>query len=267
MGSPSPPLGRTPGGRAPNSRLECPLVLPDLEKLVDLQRFETDLKRLETEAALVPERKAELERALAEEKGRLDVAREELAASQKRKRQLEADLQDLEVKRSKYKGQLMEVKTNKEYTALLHEIENSEREIRAREDLVLVEMEKGEELASTIKQEERAFKAAEEKHRGELKALDTTAATLVVQLDKAKVARDALAATIGDEALTLFKRIADRRGVAVAEAKDEMCQVCHLKLRPQMWSELRRNEEIRQCAGCNRILYYDAVPVVAAPEP
>ena len=239
----------------------------DLEKLIELQRLESDVKRLEAEAAQVPERKAELERTLGQEKSRLDEAREALSQSQKRKRQLEADLQDLEAKRSKYKGQLMEVKTNKEYTAMLHEIEASDRDIRSREDLVLVEMEKGEELSGEIRHEEKAFKGAEEKHRGEVKALEAQAATLLGQVEKAKAARDALSATIADEPMALFRRVASLRGVAVAEAKDEMCQACHLKLRLQLWVELWHNEAIVQCAGCNRILYYDPVPVVAAPEP
>ncbi len=110
---------------------------PDLERLVQLQRAETDLKRVEGELAEIPRQKALLDERLAEERGRLDAVREALAASQKARRQLEGELQDLETKRSKYKGQLMDVKTNKEYTAMLHEIESVEREIRGREDLIL----------------------------------------------------------------------------------------------------------------------------------
>jgi len=61
--------------------------------------------------------------------------------------------------------------------------------------------------------------------------------------------------------------VAKRRGTAVAEAKDGTCQECHLKLRLQMYSELKRNDAITECPGCNRILWYDPVPVTAPPEP
>ena len=74
-------------------------------------------------------------------------------------------MQDLETKRSKYKGQLMDVKTNKEYTAMLHEIEGVEREIRAREDLMLAEMEKAEGLTAEVKREEGDFKVVETERR------------------------------------------------------------------------------------------------------
>jgi predicted nucleic acid-binding Zn-ribbon protein len=255
-------------GRTGRPRLRCTgIVHADLEKLVDLQRLESHRKQLETQAAQIPEQKAALESALALERSRLEAVREELAASQKTRRQLEADLQDLEVKRSKYKGQLMEVKTNKEYTAMLHEIEAAEREIRSREDLVLVEMQKGEDLSAASKQEERTFKAAEERHHRELKTLDEDAKTLGTQVEVAKAACDALAVTIPSDALELFQRVAGRRGAAVAEARDEMCQLCHLKLRPQMWVEIRRNEAITQCPGCNRILYYEVVAASVAPQP
>ena len=85
----------------------------DLERLIRLQRAETDLRRVEAELAEVPSQRAEREAALAAERARLDGARQELAGGQKARRQHEADLQDLEAKRSRFKGQLMDVKTNK----------------------------------------------------------------------------------------------------------------------------------------------------------
>src|SRR5688500_12228221 len=124
---------------------------PDLERLIQLQRAENELRRVQGDLAQVPVKKAELEAALAVERGRLDAAKDGLSTSQKARRTHESSLQDLEGKRSKYKNQLMEVKTNKEYTAMLHEIENVEREIRSIEDQILVEMEKAETVAVDVK--------------------------------------------------------------------------------------------------------------------
>jgi predicted nucleic acid-binding Zn-ribbon protein len=240
-------------------------VNPDLEKLIRLQRAESDLRRVEGELAEVPRRRSELEAALAEERGRLEGAREALAASQKARRQHEAELQDLEAKRSRYKGQLMEVKTNKEYTAMLHEIETVEREIRSREDLVLAEMEKAESMGVEVKREEQAFKAEEDRHRGAARVLDDRAASLRAESSRLTAERDAVAATVPAELLELFQRVARLRGLAVAEAREGMCEACHLKLRPQMFVDLKRNEEITQCPGCNRILFYEAPAPVENP--
>ncbi len=237
----------------------------DLEKLIQLQHAESELRQVETELAEVPRHKEESDKRLKEERSRLDGAKEGLAACQKTRRQLESELQDLETKRSKYKGQLMDVKTNKEYTAMLHEIESVEREVRGREDLILVEMEKAETLAAEVKREEAAFKSVEESFRSESKTLDEKAAVLQRKAAALGADRDAVAATVSPEALELFHRIAKKRGSAVAEVKDSTCQLCHLKLRLQMFVELRHNEAIIQCPSCSRILYYEPTPTLVVP--
>jgi predicted nucleic acid-binding Zn-ribbon protein len=241
-------------------------MIPDLERLVQLQRAETDHRKVLAELARIPEQKAEFSAQLAAERARLDAAREQLAASQKSRRDQEARVQDLETKRSKYKGQLMEVKTNKEYTAMLHEIEGVEKEIRTLEDQVLVDMEQAESFAAAVKNEEREFKAVEERQRAEVKVLDERSKALEAQAATLKAERDRVAATVNEDLLARFERVAKRRGSAVAEAKDGACQECHVKLRLQMYSELKRNDAITECPACNRILYYDATPV-SVPEP
>jgi len=241
-------------------------VNPDLERLVQLQRAESELRRVEGALAEAPKHKAAREAALAAERVRLEAAREALAQCQKARRQHEAELADLEVKRFRYKGQLMDVKTNKEYTAMLHEIEGVEREIRAREDLIIGEMEKTETLGADVKREESVLEDVEERHRSDTKRLDAEAAALGSEARALRAARDSVAATVPESLLGLFQRVAKLRGVAVAEARDGMCQVCHLKLRLQMYAEIKRNEDIQQCPACNRILYYDpAQGVVPVP--
>jgi predicted nucleic acid-binding Zn-ribbon protein len=241
---------------------------PDLERLIRLQRAETDLRRVEAELAEVPGHRAELDAAMAAERARLEAVRQELSTGQKARRQHEADLQDLEAKRSRLKGQLMEVKTNKEYTAMLHEIEAVEREIRGREDQVLAEMERGESLAVEVKREEETYRQAEERHRSDLRAVDERARGLGEQVRRLTGERDAIAATVPPSVLDLFHRVArSRGGVAVAQAQDAMCQVCHVKLRLQLYADLKRNEEIVQCPACNRILFYEAPPPTVSAEP
>jgi hypothetical protein len=236
---------------------------PDLEKVIRLQREESELRRVEAALADIPRRKAETDGQLAAERQRLEAAREAFAHSQKSRRQKESELQDFEGKRSKYKGQLMEVKTNKEYTAMLHEIEGVEREVREHEDHILQEMERGETLAQDVKREEAVFKEVEERHRGDVRAIDEDARGLGGEAERHRTERDAVAASLSQEALDLFNRVARLRGSGLAEARDEMCQACHVKLRPQMYVEIRRNESLVQCPSCSRILYFEPpVPTV-----
>ena len=242
-------------------------MLQDLERLIDLQRVESDLRRTESELGEVPRRQADLDAALASERGRLDGAREALSLSQKARRQYEAELQDLEAKRSRYKTQLMDVKTNKEYTAMLHEIEGVEREIRAREDQILAEMERAEVLTVEAHREEGVFKEAESRRQTEARALEGRADVLRSEVQQLSAERDAVAATIPQDVLELFRRVARLRGVAVAEARDGMCQLCHMKLRLQMYVELKRNDQITQCPACSRILYFTPPVAAELPQP
>jgi uncharacterized protein len=240
---------------------------PELERLIRLQQAESGLKRVEGELAEAPRFRAALEAKLAEERARLEAARAALDACQKSRRQHEAALQDFETKRSKYKGQLMEVKTNKEYTAMLHEIEAVERDIRAREDEILAEMERAEALAQEIKREEAAFKKIDEEVKAELTALEGKKGAIEEEARRLTGERDQIATSVGEDALALFRRVAKLRGVAVAAARDGMCQLCHMVLRLQMYADLKRNDAIVQCPACSRILYYEAPVPTVSPEP
>jgi predicted nucleic acid-binding Zn-ribbon protein len=162
----------------------------------------------------------------------------------------------------------MDVKTNKEYTAMLHEIEGVEREIRGREDLVLAEMERAENLTAEVQREEQAFKAADEEAKTRGREMDEEERKLQAEAARLAAERNAVAAEIPQAMLDLFERVARHRGTGVSEAtKDAMCSQCHVKLRPQMFVDLKRTDELFQCPQCNRILYYEAPAPVVVPQP
>jgi hypothetical protein len=150
---------------------------------------------------------------------------------------------------------------------MLHEIETVEREIRSREDLILAEMEQAEGLAADVKREEALFKAEEESGKTEIKTLDERRKALEARMVGLTEERDAAGSKVSPTRLELFKRVAKARGDAVALAQDEMCVACHVRLRPQMFMEIKRNDEIMQCPSCGRVLYYEPPPPVVDPHP
>jgi predicted nucleic acid-binding Zn-ribbon protein len=240
---------------------------PDLEKLVRLHRAESEMKRVESELAGVPRLRQQLEARVAGERARLEAARTALEASQKARKHHEAAVQDLETQRSKYKSQLMDVKTNKEYTAMLHEIEAVERDIRTREDQILEEMERAESLAQDVKREEAAFKGVEGETKVERAEVDAREARLTAEATRAAAERDEAEAAVPEEALRRYQRVLKLRGTGVSEARDGICQTCHVKVRLQVWAEIRRNETLIECDSCSRILYYEPPPPTVAVEP
>jgi predicted nucleic acid-binding Zn-ribbon protein len=90
-------------------------------------------------------------------------------------------------------------------------------------------------------------------------------AELKASLDRMAVERVELVRLVNPQALAIFELVSSRRnGVAVAEARNGICTICHVRLRPQVFNTVRRNEDIVQCDSCQRILYF--VPTVA-PTP
>jgi predicted nucleic acid-binding Zn-ribbon protein len=69
---------------------------------------------------------------------------------------------------------------------------------------------------------------------------------------------------VSSPALSLFEHVSKhRKGLALSEAREGLCSQCHVRLRPQVYNDVRRNDSLIQCESCSRILYYLAVPGVA----
>jgi predicted nucleic acid-binding Zn-ribbon protein len=128
-------------------------------------------------------------------------------------------------------------------------------------------MEKAEALALEVKREEADFKGHEADARTETAALDARAARLGAEAQRLKGERDEVAASVPEDGLALYTRVAKQRGAALAEAREGMCQACHVRMRVQIWVEVKKNDQLFQCESCSRIYYYEppAPTVVALP--
>src|SRR6266496_378218 len=109
----------------------------DLHKLIELQETDQEIARLEQEIAALPRRVTAIETKLASVNAQVEKARAALKETEKNRRKYEADIQSLQQKISKYRDQMLAVKTNQEYKALGDEISFAEQAIRALEDKIL----------------------------------------------------------------------------------------------------------------------------------
>ncbi len=234
---------------------------PDLERLIRLQELDdaTELARRQIEE--IPGRLEALDARLASAAARLAAAKQQLADNQSDRRAIEKDLAFVQGRLSKFKDQLMEVKTNKEYQAMQKEIATAESEVRVLEDRILERLVEADDLAATIKQAE-ADAAREQIAVGEEQtAVGQERATLERQIEQSAEARQHLVAEIKPSALALFEHVLRlRRGTAVAEARGGHCTACHVRLRPQVFNDVRRNDALIQCESCRRILYFASAP-------
>jgi predicted nucleic acid-binding Zn-ribbon protein len=229
----------------------------DLQHLVRLQQLDLDIESARRRIAQIPSVQTALDTRLAEGQAAVAAIKQRLAENQTRRRATEADVASLQTRLSKYKGQLMEVKTNKEYQAMQKEIATAEEAVRSLEDRILEQMEEAETLGRELKVTEAALKAQQDDITRERKRLEEEAGALQQRTSETTSTRAALAKELSPAALRLFEHVSrQRKGLAVAQARDGICTVCHVRLRPQVFNEVRRNESLIQCESCLRILYY-----------
>src|SRR5579872_1165935 len=143
---------------------------PDLANLIELEKADREITRLSNEIASLPKHLAVIEGKLADINTRVQKAQDALKAQEATKRRHESDIQDLQQKISKFKAQTLDVKTNEQYKALLHEIEFAESEIRRHEDQILEGMVTAEALQNQLKTANADLKAQSAENEKEKEA-------------------------------------------------------------------------------------------------
>ena len=238
---------------------------PDIQHLIRLQQLDSEIESARRRIAEIPGVQEALAARLEQATAAVADARHRLAASQTERKAIETEVVTIQTRLSKYKGQLLELKTNKEYTTMLHEIQVAEAAIRSHEDRVLERMEEAETITGEVKAAEAELKTQQAAIAAERKTLEAEASALQATADEKAAGRADAAQQLTPEALRLFEHVSkQRKGMAVAEARDGSCTVCHVRMRPQMFNEVRRAEALVQCESCLRILYF--VPQTAPTQ-
>jgi predicted nucleic acid-binding Zn-ribbon protein len=232
-------------------------MLPDIDKLLELQIADKEIRKLQDEVAALPKRVAVIEQKLAGTKAQLERAQSAAKGDETNRKKFEAAIKDLQGKISKYRDQSLDVKTNEQYKALLHEIQFAEQEVRLNEDRIL-------EVMVNVEAREKEVKAAEAELKAETAEIDKEKedARKVTAEDQKKLSewnakRDGLRQGISEDILRQYERVAKFRGTGLAEVRDHKCMGCQVKLRPQTYNEVRNGEKVMVCESCSRVYYFN----------
>ena len=240
---------------------------PELDRLIQLQHLESAIAEARAHIAAHPQRLADADAKLAAADGVVQEATQRLKDAQEARRAAEKDAAVFDGRLTKFKDQLSAVKTNREYQAMQHEIETAKRERDAAEDKVLERMEQIEALTAEVKQAEAARAAEKKTVDAEKAALATELAGQEKMLAEKTAARTALVASVEPRLMSLFQQVAKvRKGVALSMAtRDGLCSICHVRMRPQVFQQVRQNDAVIQCDSCQRILYWVPPPAPTPP--
>jgi predicted nucleic acid-binding Zn-ribbon protein len=240
---------------------------PDLERLIQLQHLETIIAEAKISMALHPQRVAALDLRLDEAKRAVDSVKEQLKANHDRRRELEKDVALYQGRLTKFKDQLMAVKTNREYQAMQHEIATAQSDLGSVEEKMLERMLEADDLATASKRAEATLAAQSKEIEAGKKALNQELVATEGSLKESSEARAALIKALEPRLVALFEQVAKaRKGVAICSATREgLCSVCHVRLRPSMFQQVRHNDSIVQCESCQRVLYWIPPPPPVEP--
>jgi uncharacterized protein len=238
----------------------------DLERLIALQQLDSAAADANRRVADEPERQKAFDVRLDAAREHVAAAKAHLAENKAARATLEKDVAVHQGRLSKYRDQLMAVKTNVEFAAVNKEIGFAQGEIKAIEDKVLERMLEADELSAAAKRAEAELAAEEKTVDADRRAMTADLEVLRASLAGIAGQRTTLIDAMDKAVLLTFEQVARKRnGIAVAEARDGVCTICHVRLRPQVFNTVRRNDSILQCDHCNRILYFVHVRSAAAP--
>lgn len=239
----------------------------DIERLITLQQIDSSIRDAEQKLGAEAARIKALDSRLSLAAATVATAKERIAQNAAARRDIEKDVTLHQGRLSKFREQGMNVKTNQEYHAIQHEIAFAQNEIKGHEDRMLERMIELDELNGSLKTAETELASTQTGVELEKAAIVAEHDVLRDRVEALQAERAGVVSSLSPEALTIFERVSGRRnGIAMSEAKDGVCTLCHVRLRPQVFNTVRRNDAILQCDHCNRILYFVAPPAVT-PAP
>ena len=233
-------------------------VEEQLPQLMKLQALDAQLYRLRREREAKPKLIEELETRRNEEEAAVKAIEEKTKANQVKRNQRELDLSSKEEGIKKLQAQLYQLKTNKEYQTMQHEIEGQKADNSRIEDEILMLMEDAETLDKELVKEKALFAEAEKHLIEDKKKIEAEIASLDGEISNLEAQRKEISALVDKKVLAHYEKVlANRDGLALAAVKSHSCQGCFMNLPPQVINEIKMRDKIVTCESCARILYIE----------
>lgn len=235
---------------------------PQIQQLTALQETDSDIADLKKGLETLPRQIESNRSGLEARKKRLDDAVEHIKTLQNKRRQLEQEVRIENDHMSKTKLKLPSVKTNKEYTALLAEVEAIKQKVTAMEDQELGIMESLEAREKELPGLKAEYKEEEAKFNQYKAQKEAEKARIEKDLDEALRKREEILKSIDPKLARHYEKVMKLRGDhAVVQLAGHTCQGCFQQILPQLVIEIKAGEKVFECIHCSRFLYWVPEPV------
>ena len=233
-------------------------MMKNVKVLLDLQEAMSSSRMVEREKQQIPLEVADLKSLFEERETKFLAAKQEFEQLQMEKREKEREIEEEREKVERAKAKLMSIKTNKEYYAMLKEIEGTKRTNTAREDELLAVLARDEEVEKRLAELSAEVEELGGRYRERMVDIEARMAKFDKDISRLQAKKREVAASLDKGLARRFEMIFDRRdGVAIVPARNQSCTGCHMNISHQLFILLQREERIYSCPNCNRIIYFE----------
>lgn len=229
----------------------------ELQRLIQLQQVDVRIVELRQRVLSIPDEIESQAESLQKSRDAVEKLREQAGRQARTQRRLEGEVELLQQRLSRYQEQLMDVKTNREYRAMQQEIDGVRAQISGKEDEILEIMLAMDELEDQTRDARRQAEERASEVSSRQKELETFAASSETNMAGFEQEKNRLERDLPEPLLEQYRRIASvNNGQALAEVSEQSCRACNVRLRPQLFTEVKSGLKILTCETCNRFLYY-----------
>jgi hypothetical protein len=225
--------------------------------LIKLQECDSQLVKLSAKKKTLPENIEKLDKdfnAFKESIEKNKIKHDELKA---RHVESESKVKKINEGIIKTKERMLEVKNNKEYQAMLKEIEIAESSRGKVETDIIAILDELDKLSILVKADDEILKREQAKYEEDKKTIEKDLNSIDADVLNLEQKRDNLQKSVPEELLSRYERVKKRnRGVGVTSVWKSVCNGCHMNIPPQLYNELQRSNELLSCPNCNRIMYF-----------
>ena len=229
-----------------------------IDALKRLQAIDGELFKLRRQQQEKPRELEQVAAQVAAQDAQLKAAETKLKSLQLSQKEKEVELQTREASVKKLQGQLFQVKTNKEYSAMQREIDTLKADNSLLEEGILKAFDAIDQAGKERQQEQARVAQQQERLRTETARIERELSEIAGQVAELERTRKTLVPDVAPKALVTYERILGiREGLAMVPLVHESCGGCHRRLPPQVINQVYLKADLVICESCSRILYFD----------
>ena len=233
-------------------------VKDQIRRLVELQKLDVEIFEKKRDMRSKPAEVEGLKQQFEAKKAKLNQLQEQLKTSLLKRKEYELDLQQKEELGTKANASLSALKTNKEYTAKMAEIEHIKADKSIIEEKILKAYDETDEVNKLIEKEKQVVAQEEKKYQERKKAVEDE---LKLTEDRIKVLesqRKHITPGVDAAVLAQYEKILQNKdGLAIVPVANNSCGGCFMNLRPQNINSIKMGQDMYQCEYCSRIIYLE----------